>query len=418
MAIITSQEKTKTINAWLKEGQIHWETKLPNGVVRTHEPLSSSGDILTAPTVVKLQGQHYALLWATAQGHDYTIDVCNISADDKVFSTSSLTHEGYGHSSPLIADSFDNNIALAWVNDNGAIETMLIAYDGKDFSVSHKQEHDFALPVENPQIHVICASENDFSLFFQTLDDNNQLSWAIKTPTQEAILQTDFHLGMGDWDIDSQGNVMGVTEILDEGSENKFFMIKLGADDSFTSDLITTPPEVLEAQWPQISLSNNEATIAFSARLQGNLHQTYYVESLLQGNGQSSSYGEESAYVFKAFGSLAQTPIETGNLTIISNDELAGVMMELNSHDHLADLGFALQAISENYGNFSDFVHVDYNSDASMRIIQINPPIAQNNISDDDAAVDSTAVNTFVLNPYNASQSILDFFDYIHTDFA
>ncbi len=415
MAIITSQEKTKTINAWLKEGQIHWETKLPNGVIRTHEPLSSSGDILTAPTVVKLQGQQHALLWATAKGDDYTIDVCNISTDDKVFPTTSLNHEGYGHSSSLMADSFDNNIALAWINDNGAIETMQIAYDGKDFSVSHKQEHDFALPIENAQIRVVCSSANDFSLFFQTLDDNNQLSWAIKTPTQEAILQTDFHLGMGDWDMDSQGNVMGVTEILDEGLENKFFMIKLGTDDSFTSDLITAPAEVLEAQWPQVSLGNNEATIAFSARLQDNLHQTYYVESPLQSN-----HGEEPAYVFNPFGSPAQAPIETDNLTIISNDVLAGVMMELNSHDHLADLGFALQALSENYGNFSDFVHVDYNSDASMRIIQINPPSEEGRISDMDVDTDtdSTAADTFVLNPYNASQSILDFFDYIHTDFA
>ncbi len=406
MPIIAHQEKTKTIAAFLKEGQIHWETKLPNGVTRSHNPIIPEGEIITPPAVAKLNANEHFIMWGSYRDGKHSIEICAISPKDEISSFTSLDYNGTGYSSSLALHSHADNIVLAWINNSQAVESLKMAYNGENFSVVEQQEYDFALPIEKAQIRVTASEEGNTALFFQTLSDSDQLSWAVKTPTQEVIVESDFDLGMAGWDMTRDGSIIGVAEILNEGLEDKLYMVKLTEDGKLQDDVISTPKEVLEAQWPQVSSGDdNEIIVTFSARLPENQYQTYSYETAFQTS--------ETPYDFKSFGDVTVKPVDTDELAIISDSFVANIVTELNSNDYLADLGFVLQALSENYGSFSDFIHVDYNSDASTRIIQINMPLEQ-----ETPLEELPYAETFVLNPYNASPAILDFFDYIHTDFS
>ncbi len=405
MTIITHQEKTKQITAWLEQGEIHWETRLPNGVIHTHMPIITKGTVATSPASIKMSPTQHLIIWGAEYREGYAIEATVITNDNNVLPYVSLSHNNNGFDSSFAFTSHDNKVMLAWINTDQAVESMQISYNDKSFVIENQQEYDFALPIENAQLRIAASHEGRFTLFFQTLDDNEHYSWAIKSHNQEALIKSDFDLGMASWAISHDGDITGVAEILNEGLEDKLFVINLDSEGLQQHKIVFTPQEVIEAQWPQITAGTNEGNITFSARLQDNQYQTYYNEYNLK------NIEDPNIHSFKPFGAITDTPIETDELAIISDNLVANIMSELSNNEHLADLGFVLQTLSENYGQFDDFIHVDYNSDASTRIVQV-----------DISALDDIPLEklheTFVLNSYNTSQYVLDFFDYIQTDFS
>lgn len=405
MTIIAHQEKAKHINAWLDQGKIQCEARLPNGLVQSYTPIDSSGNIVTSPVVTKSAMGHHIVMWGSRTENDYAIEVAVVAPQGEILPQATLGQNINGFDSSLSADIHNNKITVAWVNQNQAVESLKFAYEGESFRIEEQQEYDFALPIENAQLKVAAFSEEDATIFFQTLDDDDKYSWAIKNGDTETIVNTAFDIGMGSWTLAPDGSFVGVTEILNEGFENKFCALKLDANQNILHQVIEMPHEIQEAQWPLISADDNQLNLVFSARLEDDSYQTCHNQYLL--NGKEISPMSD----FRFLGKESHRPIETSELKIISQDAFSHVVHELNNHEHLADLGLALQSLSENYGPFNDFVQVDYKSDAYTRVIQINKPLNTETSTDIPYA-------TFEIDPNNASQSILEFFDYIYTDFS
>lgn len=404
MTIIAHQEKTKQINAWLEQGKIQCEARLPNGVVKSYLPIAPYGDIVTSPVVTKAPMGQHLVMWGTRSQGDYGIEVAILAPKGDILSHTSLAQDIGGFNSSLSVDTYNNKITAAWVNQNQAVESLKFTYDNQNFTIEERQEYDFALPVENAQLKV-ASSEDNAAIFFQTLNDEEKYSWAIKNGDVETIVNTSFDMGMGSWTLAPDGSLVGVTEILNEGFENKLCILKLDAKQDMLHHIIETSDEIKEAQWPLITIDENQVNLLFSARLDDDHYQTCHSQYTLNGE-EFSPIGD-----FRFLGKESDSPIETNELKVISSHLFSHVMNELNNHEHLADLGFALQSLSETYGQLDNFVQVDYKSDAATRIIQINRAFDSN-------VATENSYETYVLDPHNVSQSLLEFFDYIYTDFS
>lgn len=378
--------------------EIYWQYNMPNGRLLT-SAIQSENDIITEPTFVKNIDNSSLILWGAANDNGHFIEGVQITSRGLSSAPFILSETISGIESEIVAKTIDGYTKLAWINQEHAIESVSIISENGQLSSAYLEESDFALPIENAQIEIIPSHFGGNIILFQTLNDDGFYSWAVKSGDVELVIDTNVHMGMGSWAVGPSGQIFGVTEILDENLQNSLSFVSITDDMQQEQQFIKTDDHIIEAQWPHLAINNHQVDILFSARDDSGNHQ------VINSFG-SIDHLNTDHFEYMPVGHFMEDPIEASHGAYFTTSAVENVIYELSQHDNFAELGLSLSHLSEQPdASLDQFIRVDYNSDATTRIIHV-----------DDGHGDFA--HAYEISYHDVSGHILDFFDYIHTDFV